>query len=785
MAAASRSVEMLCEEERIRRLSERMCCDSSDGAEPARERRARNLVRAIFREGVVLDSLGRSAQAVRVLEAGLEARWRAVLDDMVRLEKSAEPRQKNSLGAVSVAAAKDTRARVPSDVVEREEPRLKAPVQEPEPASAEVLPPSKGSSLITKEEAVDPQSRLSAALDGVTVRGVVSFRALAEVSQATEAVAVAVLRLAGSADRSDAAGSTATSSTPPKDWEEARRILLKPGQFVSSLRRYPYSAERGQVSESDICASEEALAEVPPNGDGLQEDHEMAAVLFEWLRAALEYAAWSRARLQDVASPARATRAPQRSPAPQASVPSAAPAPPAIEASSNVKTGGYPSSATATPERRSSQQRPAVGPRQSSPSSTLLRRPPGSVLAPTASPQTGSSSKSSATTGAPRTTGSGLLWGSLSSQGQERTPDRNESRGVPAPVPTRSRVSTSSSTAQASSPLASPYKQASSAKTALATAARPKQAAAATTQSSNQRRSPDVAGSGSLQNSVAAARSPSQNGSSSSRPRGTLAQRSPSRNGVGIRSASGSRSSTVATLGSSSGANGTVSVASNGYHINPAQPTAGDFAAMRVKIEQEKKEVQQIKAIQSQLKWDIEREEKRQTAEERSEEARKIMEWREAQEKGMREYVEEKTREQRVQELLENKDFQVFKREWKQAMRNEEIERIKEQLAEDLDNAHWKVELQKAIAIDRQAQLQDRLDESEELRQIKQDERVREKAQQEEERTHELALEFVHQANQVASEKEELLRSLSLLRAAQKAPAGGNKAGNAFWPGRR
>ncbi|CAE8723063.1 unnamed protein product, partial [Polarella glacialis] len=135
-------------------------------------------------------------------------------------------------------------------------------------------------------------------------------------------------------------------------------------------------------------------------------------------------------------------------------------------------------------------------------------------------------------------------------------------------------------------------------------------------------------------------------------------------------------------------------------------------------------------------------------------------------------------------DLLESKDFQEFKREWKQAIRTEEIERIKAQLAVDMDNAHWQVELQKAILADRQSVLQERLEDSEELREIRQNERLREKASQEGERAHEQVLDFAHKAYQISSEKEELMRNVQLLRARQKVPAGPAvaKASAAFWP---
>lgn len=213
-------------------------------------------------------------------------------------------------------------------------------------------------------------------------------------------------------------------------------------------------------------------------------------------------------------------------------------------------------------------------------------------------------------------------------------------------------------------------------------------------------------------------------------------------------------------------------------------PTAEDFAAMRSRLDQEKREVRQIKSLESQLKWGLQREERRQTEEERREEARLIMEWRDRQAKEMKDFVEEKSREQRVQELLQSKEYQVFKREWKQATRKDEIEQIKAQLAEGMDNAHWKLELQRAVELDRQLALQETMESQQEMKELRERERQHEKTVQLQDRAHDLALEYAHQASQISSEKEELLRSLALLRQRQKLPVTGNatRAGTTFWP---
>eukprot|EP00438_Fugacium_kawagutii_P034226 Skav225919 [mRNA] locus=scaffold1500:207407:214995:- [translate_table: standard] len=180
-----RPIDLLCEEERLRRLSERM----SDSAEPARERRARILVHEMTQD--------RRSKAIRALEAGLQARWKAVVHEM-----ASEGRQ----------AA---------------------------------------------------ESKLLDALDSVTVRSVVGLRGLTEVPRDVEVVAVAVLNLLSSEflDQSFAADCEAAA---PRTWEDARRVLLKPGHFVSSLRKFPTAVEQGQPGHClDILCS--PVHESPPS----------------------------------------------------------------------------------------------------------------------------------------------------------------------------------------------------------------------------------------------------------------------------------------------------------------------------------------------------------------------------------------------------------------------------------------------------------------------------------------------------------------------------------------
>merc|ERR1712039_737224 len=92
-----------------------------------------------------------------------------------------------------------------------------------------------------------------------------------------------------------------------------------------------------------------------------------------------------------------------------------------------------------------------------------------------------------------------------------------------------------------------------------------------------------------------------------------------------------------------------------------------ELEAMGGQLTKEKKEAQQLKALESQLLWDMDREERKMTEAEKREEAREIMEWREKFVGGLNEHAAEISKEQRIQDLMESKDFQEFKRAWKEA----------------------------------------------------------------------------------------------------------------------
>jgi len=199
---------------------------------------------------------------------------------------------------------------------------------------------------------------------------------------------------------------------------------------------------------------------------------------------------------------------------------------------------------------------------------------------------------------------------------------------------------------------------------------------------------------------------------------------------------------------------------------------------MKTKLDQGKREANQLRSLENQLRWDLDREEKKQTQEEIREEARQIMEWREAQATELKEYVAGKTKEQRIQELLASKEYQEFKREWKQAIRQQDLQRIKEALANDMEFARWQAELKESIDAERLTLQIDRYEEVQELREIRRSELERQKVETQENRALDEHLEVSHKVNQVSAEKEDLLRTLQYMRSVrQKSPCPAAKVG--------
>jgi hypothetical protein len=187
-------------------------------------------------------------------------------------------------------------------------------------------------------------------------------------------------------------------------------------------------------------------------------------------------------------------------------------------------------------------------------------------------------------------------------------------------------------------------------------------------------------------------------------------------------------------------------------------------------IEETQKEMRQIRALESTIMWNLEREEKKQVEEEKREAAVDIMEWREQLACGLKEADEERSRQKLVQDLYASKEFQEFKRDAKQVLKEADIQHIKEQYQADVEHSQMQAELAKHAVMDRHATVLENLEGIEVLREVKENERVRTKKEQEQERARDQRLNFNHKHKQLRDEKQDLLRNLQQLRSLQKQP---------------
>jgi len=650
------SLNVLCEQERVRRLSERMSRDSTEASEPARERRA-HLVSQEFKDNGLVGpgSLAASAPrflAIEVLDAGLETKRRVSL--------------RSEYAAPISAQVSATASAVPSVVVP-------APHSRPSRSamSAELLQVS----IASEGPRGDPTTNLGEALDAITVKSIVGLRSVVDMPPDAEAVILSALKLLSSLDQPGSV-SDLQGTCPPQTWAEAKRVFLKPGHFVNSLRRFPYAADRGQVPEADVGDVEEMLADVPPHGEGLEQTHPAVAQLYVWVRAALEYTAWSSTCLEQQAN-----------------------------------------SASVAP----------VLPRRSSAASPM---------------------PASGTAAMPFTTKAMPSFNSFLNEGTESTAPGIQSRAPPfsaasVPVP----ASYPSSPPHARSPVSPPQSPGYPTSPTPAAASRPTTTAVA--------RTPPVHGTSSPLRPATSAKSLSSQVSSPST----------------VCSTGRSKGSSTALARPNSAPRGiAVQGKIRSPVLNQNNGAATELADMKRKLEQVRREAREIKSLESQLRWDMQREEKRKVKEDKKEAEKEIMEWREDEAVGMKEYVVEKAKEQKVQDLQESKNFQEFKREVKEIKHEEELQRIREQLGEDMENSQWHAELSKAIAAERQEVAIENLDNIQDLREIRLMDKMKEQAQLEEERAFEMEAAMALEVQQMCAEKEELLKSLQHLRVRQQAP---------------
>lgn len=211
----------------------------------------------------------------------------------------------------------------------------------------------------------------------------------------------------------------------------------------------------------------------------------------------------------------------------------------------------------------------------------------------------------------------------------------------------------------------------------------------------------------------------------------------------------------------------------NGHH-------PGDIHEFRKMLEETKREVREIKAIESQLRWNMNREERKGRLSEAKATVDEIRDWRWKQSEEMKAYKAAKAKENKITELRESKSFQEFKREAKVNDKEEEKRQIREEYLQDREHAQWRAELAKAVHEREKETVTNRIEDYLELRDIRNFQKEQEKVEADENRAFEQSLEMAAIAREIEKEREQLLQTLELSRAAQRAPHRSNMAPTAM-----
>jgi len=203
--------------------------------------------------------------------------------------------------------------------------------------------------------------------------------------------------------------------------------------------------------------------------------------------------------------------------------------------------------------------------------------------------------------------------------------------------------------------------------------------------------------------------------------------------------------------------------------VNGAQPDS--IKEWKRMLEETKREVRTIKAEESQLKWKMTREDKKERFVDAKKSVEEVRDWRFKQREEMKALEAEIEIERKANELKESFAFQKFKRDNKTETGKEERKQITEELEKDTENAQWRAELLKAVHLREKELTKDAKKDFEDIRDIRNLQKEQDRVETNENRAIEQTLEMAAIAREIAKEKEELLQTLELSRLADKKAA--------------
>lgn len=567
------------------------------------------------------------------------------------------------------------------------------------------------------------ERNLQRTLDDVTVKNVLDFRNTTGLS----AEATATSAVCAVANLDDTVQMSIHSLNPDQPWEGAMELLNKPGHFINTLRRFPQAVFAKKVSEENIVAARHFLAMARRSG-GAEEAPPAVAAVQRWIAAAIQL--WEAPVQKPVATPQR------------------------VEV--NCKVRDY------KPLRPHGEVRPLRSDRPTLLSPRVPMVQPAAKAAGRSIPvrQVGSVA---APPGAPRRTALGQGDGRLrSSKSQDPRPATARAvspprQASPRPAPRRTGQSLTAPPGRAAAVTPAPPAQSArggrerSLGSSQRNLARPQTARAARPQSARRTQTPTA------------------RPQSVRRSDGDTLGRSQSR--VSPRPARSS-STTLSSrgLGTSKSASQLVRTGS-GTPGSPAPamdlPSVEELKRM---IAETKKEVREIRAVESKTKWQVNREERKDKLAQTIATQSELREWRWKQAEGMKALAVQRVQEARVNDLQESKDFLKFKREAKLRTKEEELQLQTEVYHDRKKDSAWNVARAQEAVEQEQALVREKVDHVQQLREEKKQRVEKEKVTAAQERALQEHLDVAHLARQLAAEKERLLENLQFSRSCLQAP---------------
>mmetsp|Transcript_10830 Transcript_10830/g.24790 ORF Transcript_10830/g.24790 Transcript_10830/m.24790 type:complete len:596 (-) Transcript_10830:61-1848(-) len=496
-------------------------------------------------------------------------------------------------------------------------------------------------------------AELSGMLESLPVKMLKDFRADDEVNRATESAAVAASCLVSGIEQS----LEVPGDQPPQTWKAVQVTMSKPGHFISALRRFPYAVDSGRLPSLNASAAEVAIKDVTPELIG---DEPVARLLCRWVRLALKYCKVrdrillldpTSVQMQELGSPEKGSATSSSAPSalPQAKLAPFAGSPASADSSSQSAAGAATSIASRLFGAGFSVpglSRGAAAPEKPPAEPPLVPEVPSAAAPARSGAEPGAgpcvmASRSAAQAGPPPPKKSSRPAGSATS---------------PSPKPVVPKLATdlkkgppakavTAARPTASSPAKAPPKKAA--------APQPRQKQMMNfTAPARPRQVP-------LSSSLASA--PVGRGIRAERPHGPL------------------------------------------QRVSSADLTNADL--LKAKVEQLRRETREMKAAEHSLKWSMQRQERQVKVDEKVRDAKDIMAWRREQVDESQAYADANNRVRRQSELTENRNYQEFKRDRKQVLKEEDLEDVKERYQDGKDYSEWAMALRREMPMEERAQI--------------------------------------------------------------------------------